>query len=347
MSIKLTIPEACHEDWQKMQPDKDGRHCLSCQKTVVDFSLMTDKEILDYISSKGDNLCGRFDRHQLNRGLHENKLRKRFSWAYAWALTAVGFFYTGKAKAQGNLIAVEKIQQLPKEKPLILGRMTKQPIEPLEGYVKDARTGLMVPFATISIKKRAVTSTDSSGKFILKSWRKGSELDLTISAVGYASQTITLDKRVLEWVTIFLVPEVKELEPVVVNGSVMGALKQVTVCHSTVAGAVITMKKVSKTEKFTRAVKDWFQKKDIVVYPNPLSPGNTMKVDLKLKETGQYRLELIDASGKIVWIRSMNIPAKQFTISVPAQLAWSAGVYWLRISGTHTKNVYNSRVVIQ
>jgi hypothetical protein len=149
------------------------------------------------------------------------------------------------------------------------------------------------------------------------------------------------------WATFFLVPEVKELEPVVVNGSVMGALKQVTVCHSTVAGAVISVKKVSMTEKFTRAVKDWVPKKEIVAYPNPLSPGTTMKVDLKLKETGQYRLELIDASGKIVWIRSMNIPSKQFNISVPTQLSWSAGIYWLRISGTHTKNVYNSKVVIQ
>jgi hypothetical protein len=170
---------------------------------------------------------------------------------------------------------------------------------------------------------------------------------LTISAVGYTSQTITVDKSVFGWVTIFLVPEVKELEPVVVNGSVMGALKKVTACDRTLAGAVITMKKVSMAEKFTRAVKDWFPKKDIVAYPNPLSPGSTMKVDLKLKETGQYRLELIDASGKIVWMRSMNIPAKQFNISIPTQLAWSAGVYWLRISGAHTKNVYNSKVVVQ
>ena len=112
-------------------------------------------------------------------------------------------------------------------------------------------------------------------------------------------------------------------------------------------GAFGYIEVVSNTEKMTRVVREWFPKKDVIAYPNPLSAGSSMKVDLKLKETGQYRLELIDANGKIVWIRSMNIPAKQFTISVPTQLTWSAGVYWLRISGTHTKNIYNSRVVIQ
>lgn len=346
MSIKLTIPEPCHENWQQMQPNKDGRHCLSCQKTVVDFSLMTDKDILDYISLASDNVCGRFDHHQLNRGLKENSARKRFSWAYTWALAAVGFFSTGKAKAQGSVMRIQKAQLVAKESAMVKGQMAMMP-DLFSGQVVDEVSGLPVPFATISVKKKAVASADSSGNFNFKN--KGLDIiqEITISAVGYASQVITIDGRNAGAVTIYLAPEVKELDAVVVNGFTMGAIKQLTVCHSTVMGGLVSGVNVTITEKFTREVNEWFPRKNVITYPNPLSPGTTMKVDLKLKETGQYRLELIDASGKIVWIRSVNIPSKQFNISIPTQLAWSAGVYWLRISGTHTKNVYNSRVVIQ
>lgn len=344
MSIKLTIPEACHEDWQKMQPDKDGRHCLSCQKTVVDFSLMTDKEILDYISTAGDNLCGRFDYYQLNRGLREHSARKKFSWAYAWALATVGFFWSGKAKAQG-LISFEKIKKV-SERRVTLGAMAFIKEDETKATVVDETTGLPVPFASVLSKKGKSAIADLSGKFSLEQYR-GVKQIITVSAVGYASQTIRLDKHNTGNITIYLKREAEELKAVEVSAIVCTSRRDVTGSVSVIMGGFIPGKVISTTERMTRVVSEWFPKKEAVVYPNPLSPGTTMKVDLKLKETGQYRLELIDATGKIVWIRSMNIPAKQFTISVPTQLAWSTGVYWLRISGTHTKNVYNSRVVMQ
>jgi hypothetical protein len=346
MSIKLTIPEACHEDWQKMQPNTDGRHCLSCQKTVVDFSLMTDKEILDYVSSKGDNLCGRFDQHQLNRGLQENKLRKRFSWAYAWGLAAVSFFWGGKAKAQG-VVRTEKIRPVSDDKLYSLGFLARMPLDEAKATVVDETTGLPVPFASVSFKKGPAISADSEGGFSLEPFKNSWKI-LTVTAVGYGSQTIRVDKNTTGAITIYLKPEAEELDAVVVSAIAGSYRKEIVTCtlQGTV-GMVSVGREISSSEKMTRVFREWFPKKDVIAYPNPLSPGSTMKVDLQLKETGQYRLELIDAAGKITWIRSMNIPARQFTISVPTQLAWSAGVYWLRISGTHTKNVYNTRVVIQ
>ena len=45
---KITIPEPCHEDWNKMSPKDNGRFCLSCTKTVVDFTSMLPEEIQHY-----------------------------------------------------------------------------------------------------------------------------------------------------------------------------------------------------------------------------------------------------------------------------------------------------------
>jgi len=63
-SINITKP--CPELWQQMLPVDGGRHCQSCCKTVIDFSGMADKEIINYLGRQS-NVCGRFDGYQLTR----------------------------------------------------------------------------------------------------------------------------------------------------------------------------------------------------------------------------------------------------------------------------------------
>lgn len=41
--MKISIPEPCHEDWNLMTPvDFNRRHCAACDRTLTDFSSMTD-----------------------------------------------------------------------------------------------------------------------------------------------------------------------------------------------------------------------------------------------------------------------------------------------------------------
>ena len=35
---------ACPEDWQQMTPTPQGRHCSSCNRTVVDFTAATQTD---------------------------------------------------------------------------------------------------------------------------------------------------------------------------------------------------------------------------------------------------------------------------------------------------------------
>jgi hypothetical protein len=63
---KLTIPEPCHENWDKMMPKENGRFCLSCSKTVVDFTSMLPEEIQHFfIQNQNNRVCGRFKNEQL------------------------------------------------------------------------------------------------------------------------------------------------------------------------------------------------------------------------------------------------------------------------------------------
>lgn len=87
----VRIPEPCHEDWNKMQPDDKGKFCGSCSKSVFDFSNKTDNEIKDIlIAHKGQHVCGHFKKSQVNRPLNIsinfNDLPKNISIAKAFAI---------------------------------------------------------------------------------------------------------------------------------------------------------------------------------------------------------------------------------------------------------------------
>lgn len=67
----VRIPEPCHEDWNKMQPDAKGKFCSSCNKSVFDFSNKTDDEIRNIlIEHKDQKVCGHFKKSQVNRPLN-------------------------------------------------------------------------------------------------------------------------------------------------------------------------------------------------------------------------------------------------------------------------------------
>ena len=60
MNDRLKIETPCHEDWTKMSPNKEGRHCGLCDKTVVDFTVMSQEDIANYLTHNSKaQICGR------------------------------------------------------------------------------------------------------------------------------------------------------------------------------------------------------------------------------------------------------------------------------------------------
>jgi hypothetical protein len=104
-------------------------------------------------------------------------------------------------------------------------------------------------------------------------------------------------------------------------------------------------------EKMERSLKDWtpelLKKKEIKLYPNPVSPGATITITLSLKETGDYTTEILDASGRIVYRGQVSIQSKEQNITIPTSAAWSKGMYWLRLTGSNSKKLYHSKLILQ
>ena len=199
-AVQLRIAEPCHQNWHTMTPKEQGRFCGSCQKTVVDFTLMTDKEILDTISNAGQQLCGRFSTDQLNKELKPTEIKKRFSWAYIWNVILATLLIT-EANAQVKTVKKNKPEiQLPECSPKMgtIAVFEKGEVvvsRELKGSIVDSTTKQPLAGASIYLKdkSRGVVS-DSLGNFRLLI-NKDEPFDLVISFVGYTTQTLTIDGR--------------------------------------------------------------------------------------------------------------------------------------------------------
>lgn len=63
---KPYIPQPCHEDWNTMTEKEKGRFCDVCAKVVVDFTTMSDEEIIAYFQQhQKQKTCGHFRNDQI------------------------------------------------------------------------------------------------------------------------------------------------------------------------------------------------------------------------------------------------------------------------------------------
>src|SRR6266700_1370915 len=237
-SLQLNIPEPCHESWQQMTPNEQGRYCLACQKTVVDFTLMSDRQLLDYISKAGSNVCWRFAPDQLNKEIPFALNKKRYSFAYLWNLLIASFLVAGKADGQtkrpicNNSIQMDTLTTIIQGTMALVGYPLPKNHRPsfIGGIISDSVTGQPVEGASISSKgKSKGTVAGTAGNFRLACTGKEESVILECSAVGYESRVIAIGKTDNhQQLNIFLKPVVHMLKPVTVTGFTSFSKRSVT-----------------------------------------------------------------------------------------------------------------------
>ena len=84
VNFQISIPTPCHERWEEFTPTSTGGFCGSCQKNVIDFSGMSDSQLVAYfrdLPTDNQHICGRFRNDQLQKNYDIN------SWFPAWNIT--------------------------------------------------------------------------------------------------------------------------------------------------------------------------------------------------------------------------------------------------------------------
>lgn len=205
-SVNINVPKPCHENWHNMTSKEQGRFCGSCQKVVVDFTVMSDKELLDHISkAAGQSVCGRFANDQLNRKIDAPANKRRFSLAYVWnlLLASVLFFEScNDATTTTGVVLCEKPVVKPgeAEEPAVgKSAVNVDPvpilIPEIKGKILEEGSGLPVAGAVVRIvgsKQKAVT--DSKGRFSLTSDNNNTVI-LEVSAQHFYTKTIQLNSK--------------------------------------------------------------------------------------------------------------------------------------------------------
>lgn len=195
--IQLSIPEPCHENWQQMTATQQGRFCDSCAKEVIDFSTMTDQQVLNYFSVlTNEKICGRVLSTQLDIPI-ESPLdpKKKLFWYWNYIVMFFLFFSKSnlvKAQTKGKMVSV------PVANPTCtktMGQMVSgvniiKPGRIIAGKITDI-AGAPVPFAAIKIKGQNVgVSVDQNGQYSIKARE---EDVLEISAVGFEPRSFNLN----------------------------------------------------------------------------------------------------------------------------------------------------------
>ncbi|MBV8254303.1 MAG: carboxypeptidase-like regulatory domain-containing protein [Chitinophaga sp.] len=187
-TITISIPEPCHEQWDRMEPRCGGNYCQQCQKTVTDFTALTDQEILDKLSSTAGGVCGRFDVSQLDRVIAEES-RSRRPILPIFALSSfLSMIFPGVLKAQRADTTVQV------SKPLY--DTSCVPFE-FYGEILDAKDNTPIAGATIKCKGRydigGTSATDGKFHISIRPGLQRTPLIFEISQIGYETQTIPLN----------------------------------------------------------------------------------------------------------------------------------------------------------
>jgi hypothetical protein len=180
----ISIPRPCHEDWQQMTRVAQGRHCQSCCKTVIDFTAMSNVEVINYLAVH-KNICGRIEHGRLAGINYELEAddKRQFSWKGLLAAASLSILFP----------AIDVQAQIrPKTEPLPYssfprGKMmvsNKVGSITIEGKVTAKEDGQPIPGVSIVVRGTSTgTKTTADGSFKLKLLNVNDTL--RISSVGY------------------------------------------------------------------------------------------------------------------------------------------------------------------
>ena len=298
-----------------MLPAVRGRHCEQCCKTVVDFTGMSDGEVLNYFKSRaggGDaagGVCGRFAGDQLGRELSPAPVQRNGVKGWPWVVAGAMMVSQGPDGGGLRKAGVEVRQGGSGVYSPVIGKPKMQ-----------ADTATPVLTGTVS----AVCDT---------------------SSVDMGAPVVTIGEVVENKVWV---DTIRELPADTVYGWAMqtkhlGAVKIVWDSTIDIKAAIDTV--VSAVKDTVAAVVQGFHPGPIVrIFPNPVVRGGMMR--LEWGGGGRYQVALVSAGGALVQERMVETAGKGQIDEWMLPNGLAAGIYFLRVARPGEK-LYTVEVLVQ
>lgn len=193
-----------------------GRHCGSCNKIVVDFTQMSDEDIIQYLL-KNTHTCGLFKKSQFNRPMVIYSYKRRSNWPAVAAMLVAGLF----AMAPSNVNAIN-----PNKPPIEFHSSIKSEVEPEKTkqefpvQLLNSKNNNLITWGSVYVEGLGTFTADSHGtirvintdeeKFMPESYL------VTVYAGGYITKTFriyTKDLQQCTGATIYLEEQTEEISP--------------------------------------------------------------------------------------------------------------------------------------
>jgi hypothetical protein len=169
-----------------MLPENNGRFCLNCQKKVIDFSVMSDNELIHVLSKAGESCCGRFQTSQLDRLITPPAQPSRTFFPAALLATLLAATISENGKAQQVVSIATSVPAIP----------DIHIPECIDGRIIDDATGEGVRGVSVILKGSSAGSmSDHTGyfRFHFPTYKPEALPVFKISCIGYDTREITLD----------------------------------------------------------------------------------------------------------------------------------------------------------
>lgn len=327
--LKLQIPQSCSEDWNQMIPEERGRFCNSCQKTVTDFTRMSDSELIEFFKNHKGEGCGKFTTDQLDREILIPK-NPFPGLKYLYRLAIPAFLFSMKANAQQRTIGRIKVEASP------VKCKTNSPLEEtnrLKGRVTD-NSGIAIPGASVVITGTIKgTVADSAGYFELSNFILGDLIQ--VSSVGFISKEVRITE-IKNDLQVIMESQPLALGEVIITsdaqkrmGGYMGGISVVVV----------------KTQDIPLGKSPDSKDSLIQFYPNPVSVGSTIKIKNLGFEKGEAVASVFSLDGKLVQSSSIFISKKGGATELPVRWV-AAGNYLIQLVNKKSGKQTSGQIMI-
>jgi RNA recognition motif-containing protein len=198
MNIQISSP--CHQDWNTMTTDKNGKFCNACAKNVVDFTSFTEAELQRYFvnfGKKSEPICGRFTADQAVAQKPIANRNKFLGWCW-FAITTILLFLSKQSKAQQILGEATPTEQASVDKVKKVSIYDKA----IALLVKDAM-GNALSGVKIYVDNKLVnvqTNKDGSVSFLISKETK----IITIEKNNYVTKIISISDATFYKIEMFV-----------------------------------------------------------------------------------------------------------------------------------------------
>lgn len=200
----LRIDNPCREEWILMGENGKGRFCAHCSKTVIDFTKLTDNEIIKILETSSGKLCGRFSDQQLGRIIEAEKSvnNSKFYKILAGVLLIGGILRSSSVSSQ-TPTKTEIVSSNDYKSGTIQANATNSTKEDslknvVRGIVLDSAKREPLLGVLIRIKDSKIgTLTDKEGRFSLKipdSLLTG-QVTLLVEYIGFKTLEKTIETK--------------------------------------------------------------------------------------------------------------------------------------------------------